>query len=90
MSVRSLCARMSLRNIMKIRSLPWTTALAAALLSLSACVAVPARHGVVVEAAPVYVAPTYESPGVGWVWEYHPVYGWGWHHPVHGWHRGWR
>ena len=38
----------------------------------------------------VYVAPTYPSPGVGFVWEYHPRYGWGWHHLEHGWHRGWR
>lgn len=40
--------------------------------------------------APVYVAPAYASPGVGWVWVQHPRYGWGWHHPDHGWHRGWR
>jgi hypothetical protein len=38
----------------------------------------------------VYVAPMYPSPGVGFVWEYHPTYGWGWHHPSRGWHRGWR
>jgi hypothetical protein len=36
------------------------------------------------------VAPTYVSPGVGFVWAYHPRYGWGWHHPQYGWHRGWR
>ena len=38
----------------------------------------------------VYVAPAYPSPGVGFVWEYHPSYGWGWHHPSRGWHKGWR
>jgi hypothetical protein len=60
------------------------------LASLSGCVAVPVHHPVaVVEPGPVYVAPTYESPGVGWVWMYHPHYGWGWHHPELGWHRGW-
>ena len=66
------------------------TIIAAVLVSLTGCVVVPARHAVAVEAAPVYIAPTYESPGVGWVWEYHPHYGWGWHHPQLGWHRGWR
>jgi len=70
--------------------------------SLTGCVVapVPARPVVVnpgpvyVAPAPapaaVYVAPTYASPGVGWVWVQHPRYGWGWHHPDHGWHRGWR
>jgi hypothetical protein len=38
----------------------------------------------------VYIAPTYPVPGVGWVWVYHPQYGWGYRHPHHGWHRGWR
>jgi hypothetical protein len=38
----------------------------------------------------VYVAPTYAAPAVGFVWAYHPRFGWGWHHPEHGWHRGWR
>ncbi len=38
----------------------------------------------------VYVAPTYARPGVGWRWTYHRRYGWGWHHPRYGWHRGWR
>lgn len=38
----------------------------------------------------IYVAPTYPAPDVGFVWSYHPRYGWGWRHPHHGWHRGWR
>ncbi|WP_043331016.1 hypothetical protein [Curvibacter gracilis] len=68
--------------------------------SLTGCVVapVPARPVVVNPGpvyvapapAPVYVAPAYASPGVGWVWIQHPRYGWGWHHPDHGWHRGWR
>lgn len=36
-----------------------------------------------------YVAPGYAIPGPGYVWAYHPRYGWGWHHPAWGWHRGW-
>lgn len=68
--------------------------------SLTGCVVapVPARPVVVNPGpvyvapapTPVYVAPAYASPGVGWVWIQHPRYGWGWHHPDHGWHRGWR
>lgn len=59
----------------------------------SGCVVAPWQPGPVVVAQPrvqVQVAPTYASPGVGWVWIAHPNYGWGWHHPSHGWHRGWR
>ncbi|MDD5577857.1 MAG: hypothetical protein PHY16_01090 [Methylobacter sp.] len=37
-----------------------------------------------------YIAPTYARPGPGYVWQHHPQYGWGWHHPNLGWHRGWR
>jgi hypothetical protein len=44
---------------------------------------------VVVPPGVVYVAPTYAAPGIGWVWDYHPRYGWGWRHPEHGWHRRW-
>jgi hypothetical protein len=74
---------------MKSSSFP-VAALAATLISLSGCIVAPTRHGAVVEAAPVYVAPLYASPGVGWVWKFHSVYGWGWHHPQYGWHKGWR
>jgi len=60
-----------------------------ALAALSGCVVAPPRAAVVAPAG-VYVAPTYASPGVGWVWEFHPEFGWGWRHPQYGWHRGWR
>lgn len=46
--------------------------------------------GVVVPPGVVYMAPTYPAPSIGFVWEYHPRYGWGWRHPQQGWHRGWR
>ena len=63
----------------------------AVLMVSSGCIVAPTRHGgAVVEPVGVYVAPTYASPGVGWAWAYHPQYGWGWRHPDHGWHRGWR
>lgn len=66
-----------------------------AMAALSGCIVVPARGPAPREAyvAPpgvVYVAPVYASPGPGWGWEYHATYGWGWHHPQYGWHRGWR
>lgn len=38
----------------------------------------------------VYVTPTYAMPAPGYVWQFHPQFGWGWRHPRHGWHRGWR
>ncbi len=47
-------------------------------------------QGVVVPPGAVYIAPTYPAPAVGFIWAYHPRYGWGWRHPAHGWHRGWR
>ena len=37
----------------------------------------------------VYVAPTYPMPAPGYSWQFHAQYGWGWHHPVYGWHGGW-
>ena len=36
-----------------------------------------------------YVAPGYPLPAPGYVWAYHPRWGWGWDHPAWGWHRGW-
>ena len=64
-----------------------------ALASLEAC-AVVARPdgvayvepiappvGVAVVSAPVVV------PGPGYLWRYHPRWGWGWWHPSMGWHR---
>ena len=54
-------------------------------------VVAPAGPAVVIEPAPVItVAPTYAMPAPGYVWVQHPRFGWGWRHPVHGWHRGWR
>jgi hypothetical protein len=47
-------------------------------------------QGVIVPPGAIYIAPTYPAPAVGFVWEYHPKFGWGWRHPAHGWHRGWR
>jgi hypothetical protein len=70
------------------------TAFAIALLTvaLSACIyAEPGPPaGVVVPPGVVYVAPTYERPGPGWDWRYNHEHGWGWYHPEHGWHKGWR
>ena len=60
-----------------------------AMATLSGCVVAPPRVAVAAPAG-VYVAPTYASPGVSWVWAFHPDFGWGWHHPQYGWHRGWR
>jgi len=50
---------------------------------------VPAPPAYVAPAGVTYVAPTYAVPGPGYVWAYHPRWGWGWHHPAWGWHRGW-
>lgn len=68
-----------------------------ATVALAGCVVAPVGYepgygGPVYTAPPgvVYVAPTYAIPGPGYVWQYHDRYGWGWHHPSHGWHRGWR
>jgi hypothetical protein len=38
----------------------------------------------------VYVAPTYAMPAPGYAWQFNARFGWGWRHPQHGWHRGWR
>ena len=79
-------------------------AVAASVLGLQACVMTPPQpimvqqpHGVMVAPPPgvvvppgvVYVAPSYPAPSIGFIWEFHPRYGWGWRHPQHGWHRGW-
>jgi hypothetical protein len=83
--------------------LPVAAAMAAATAILSGCVVAPvpprAAYVAPVPVAPpavyvapagvAYLAPTYAMPGPGYVWQYHPRYGWGWRHPVHGWHRGW-
>lgn len=64
-------------------------------ITLAGCIVTPARVAVappevVVPAGVVYVAPTYAVPAPGYVWGHHPRYGWGYRHPSHGWHRGWR
>ena len=72
-------------------------AVAVAAALSAGCIVVPARPAVAVYApaaeAPagvVYVAPSYPVPAAGYLWRYHPGYGWGWYHPQYGWHRGWR
>lgn len=52
----------------------------------------PGYGGPVYAAPPgvVYVAPTYAMPAPGYAWQFHGRFGWGWFHPSHGWHRGWR
>ena len=59
------------------------------LVVTSGCVVAPVGppRAVVVVPAP---EPYYASPGAGYVWAPHPDYGYGWHHPNNGWHRGWR
>lgn len=52
------------------------------------CVVAPARPAYVASPVVVYVEPGYVSPGRGCVCVYHARYGWGWHHPQYGWHRG--
>ena len=59
-------------------------------LSLSACIVAPVRPLYAAPPGVVYVAPTYAIPAPGYVWAYHANFGWGWHHPQYGWHRGWR
>jgi hypothetical protein len=73
-----------------------TACAAACVVVLSGCVVQPAvvRPVYPVGYGPpsgvVYVAPAYPQPAIGYVWAYHPRYGWGWRHPDRGWHRGWR
>jgi hypothetical protein len=63
-------------------------------VALGGCVVAPlgapAYDGYGPPAGVAYVGPTYAVPGPGWVWAYHPHYGWGYHNPRYGWHRGWR
>jgi hypothetical protein len=68
------------------------TLVPAALLAatLSGCIVVPAQPMYQAPAGVAYVAPGYAIPGPGYVWAYNLNFGWGWHHPQYGWHRGWR
>jgi hypothetical protein len=69
-----------------------------AMVALGGCVVAPyevqpayaAGSAYVAPAGVVYVAPTYAIPAPGYAWRYHGRFGWGWRHPHHGWHRGWR
>jgi hypothetical protein len=58
--------------------------------TLSGCIVAPVQPMYAAPAGVAYVAPTYAVPGPGYVWAYNVNYGWGWHHPQYGWHRGWR
>ena len=58
--------------------------------ALGGCVVAPVAPAYVAPPGVAYVAPTYVTPGPGYVWAYHARFGWGWHHPAHGWHRRWR
>jgi hypothetical protein len=40
--------------------------------------------------ATVYVQPAYAPPAIGFVWAFHPHFGYGYYHPQRGWARGWR
>ncbi|MBW8832272.1 MAG: hypothetical protein JF606_23270 [Burkholderiales bacterium] len=65
-------------------------AIALVAVSLSGCIVAPVQPAYVAPAGVVYMEPTYVSPGPGYAWAYHANFGWGWHHPRYGWHRGWR
>jgi hypothetical protein len=68
-------------------------ALVATAAALGGCVvtpAVPVGPAYVAPSGVAYVAPAYAMPAPGYVWAYHPRFGWGWHHRAYGWHRGWR
>jgi hypothetical protein len=55
-------------------------------LSLAGCVVAPVP-GVYVPPGVVYISPTYPAPGPGYYWDFDVTLGWGWRHPVRGWHR---
>lgn len=65
-------------------------ALALLAATLGGCAVQPVRPILVAPAGVAYVAPTYAIPAPGYVWAYNARFGWGWHHPRYGWHRGWR
>lgn len=68
-----------------------SAAAALAAVSLSGCVVAPVGPSVYGPPAVVVApAPYYPMPAAGYGWYRHPHYGYGWRHPHHGWHRGWR
>lgn len=73
------------------RFLPLAAAALAA-ATLSGCVVAPVGPPVYGPPPAVVVAPApyYAMPAPGYVWGRHPYHGYGWRHPHHGWHRGWR
>jgi hypothetical protein len=78
-------------------SIPTYLAAICATATLAGCVVAPVGYepgygGPAYTPPPgvVYVAPTYAMPAPGYLWRFHASYGWGWYHPSHGWHRGWR
>jgi hypothetical protein len=75
---------------MKLVRLASLASLACTATLLSACIVAPIGPRYGAPAGVVVVGPTYAVPGPGYAWNYHPHYGWGWHHPEYGWHRGWR
>lgn len=53
---------------------------------LSGCEVYGPPVAVVTPSGVVAVAPVGVVPGPGYVWAYRGGYGWGWHHPRHGWY----
>lgn len=58
-------------------------------IGLMGCVATPPSVAITPPGVGI-IAPTYPMPAPGYMWDYHPMFGWGWRHPGYGWHRGWR
>lgn len=78
-----------------LKKIATVAVVAAGAFAASGCIVAPARPvwyapAEVAPAGVVYVAPAYPMPAAGYLWRYHPGYGWGWYHPQYGWHRGWR
>ena len=70
------------------RSLTASVAAIALAAGLAGCVVAPVAPYEPVGVA--YVGPAYAMPAPGYIWVHHARHGWGWRHPRHGWHRGWR
>lgn len=74
-----------------MKSIVRLAAIGAVGAALLGCVVAPVPpYGVEGARGFVHVAPVYPMPAPGYVWQVHATYGWGWHHPRYGWHRGWR
>ena len=68
-----------------MKTLPTLTRVGAALVVATAA----SLSGCATPVGVTYVAPAYAVPAPGYYWAHHAHYGWGWYHPVYGWHRGW-